>query len=240
MLQTSLRRGFAGAVATVVMTLEQPLDKRLFDSKYDDVEILGKLVTRGDDWQRIGFALHVQNGAILGAAYARLKPSLRGPAVFRGLLAGLIEHVATWPMTVLVDGYHAARKELPKLAANRRAFGQATIATQCSGSSSGSSKTCSTTAAHRSRCSSVSSSLSCACRARYPRIHGSRRCARGSKRRVAPHAPRGDRSGLAPTPGRAGGRRALRARAQGRSATKRHTQPGVPPFGLRPRSGVLS
>jgi hypothetical protein len=41
MLQTSLRGGVAGAVATVVMTLEQPLDKRLFDSKYDDVGILG-------------------------------------------------------------------------------------------------------------------------------------------------------------------------------------------------------
>jgi NADH:ubiquinone reductase (H+-translocating) len=47
--------------------------------------------------------------------------------LFRGLLTGLIEHVATWPMTVLVDRYHPARKELPKLAANRRAFGQATI-----------------------------------------------------------------------------------------------------------------
>src|SRR5438876_11969853 len=81
MPQTSLRGGVAGAVATVVMTLEQPLDKRLFDSKYDDVEILGKLVTRGDDWQHVGFALHVQNGAILGAAYPRLKPFLPGPAV---------------------------------------------------------------------------------------------------------------------------------------------------------------
>jgi hypothetical protein len=127
MLQTSLRAGVAGAVATVVMTLEQPLDKRLFDSEYDDVEILGKLVTRGDAWRPIGFALHVQNGGILGAVYARLKPSLPGSAVLRGLLAGLIEHVATWPMTVLVDRYHPARKELPKLAANRRAFGQATI-----------------------------------------------------------------------------------------------------------------
>ena len=127
MLQTSLRGGVAGAVATVVMTLEQSLDKRLFDSKYDDIEILGKLVTRGDDWRTIGLALHVQNGAILGAAYARLKPSLPGSAVRRGLLAGLVEHVATWPLTVLIDRYHPARKELPKLAANRRAFGQATI-----------------------------------------------------------------------------------------------------------------
>jgi hypothetical protein len=69
MLQTSLRGGIAGAVATVVMTLEQPLDQRLFDSKYDDVEILGKLVTRGNYWRPIGFALHVHNGAFLGAAY---------------------------------------------------------------------------------------------------------------------------------------------------------------------------
>src|SRR3954464_5153056 len=127
MAQTSLRGAVAGAVATVVMTLEQPLDKRLFNSKYDDVEILGKLVTRGDHWRPIGFVLHVQNGAMLGAAYARLKPSLPGPAVLRGLLVGLIEHVATWPMTVLVDTYHPARKELPKLAANPRAFAQATI-----------------------------------------------------------------------------------------------------------------
>jgi hypothetical protein len=128
MLQTAVRGGIAGAVATAVMTLEQPIDKRLFDSKYDDVEILGKLVTRGDDWQPIGVALHVQNGAIFGAAYAtRLKPSLPGPAVLRGLLVGLIEHVATWPMVALVDRFHPARKELPKLVANRRAFGQATI-----------------------------------------------------------------------------------------------------------------
>ena len=109
------------------MTLEQPLDKRLFHSRYDDVEILGKLVTRGDHWRLIGFTMHVCNGAMLGAAYARLKPSLPGPAIVRGLLAALIEHVAAWPLTVVFDRYHPARDELPKLAANPRAFGQATV-----------------------------------------------------------------------------------------------------------------
>ena len=127
MVQTSVRGAVAGAVAAVVMTLEQPVDKRLFDSEYDDVEILGKLVTRGDHWRPIGFVLHVQNGAIFGVAYARLKPSLPGPPVLSGLLVGLVEHVAAWPLTVVFDRYHPARKELPKLAANRRAFGQATI-----------------------------------------------------------------------------------------------------------------
>src|SRR2546429_8671565 len=111
MVQTSLGGGVAGAVATVVMTLEQSLDQRLFDSEYDDVEILGKLVTRGDDWRPIGFALHVQNGAILGAAYARLKPSLPGSAVLRGLLAGLIEHRPTSPMVALVDRLHPSPQE---------------------------------------------------------------------------------------------------------------------------------
>ena len=127
MLQTSLRGGVAGAVATVVMTLEESLDKRLLRFGYDDIAILGKLVTRGEHWRPIGLVLHVQNGAFLGAAYARLKPSLPGPAVCRGLLAALIEHVAAWPLTVVFDRYHPARDELPKLATSARAFGQATV-----------------------------------------------------------------------------------------------------------------
>jgi hypothetical protein len=134
MLRSSLRGAVAGAVATVVMTLEQPLDKRLFDSKYDDLEILGKLVTRGDAWQPIGFALHVQNGAIFGAAYARRKPSLPGPVIARGLLVGLIEHVAAWPLTVVFDPCHPARGQLPKLAANPPELSaKRRSATQCSG-----------------------------------------------------------------------------------------------------------
>ena len=97
MLQTSMRGGVAGAVATVVMTLSSPRQTPL-RLQYDDVEILGKLVTRARRLATHRRARHVQNGAILGAAYARLKPSLPGPAVLRGLLAGLIEHVATWPL----------------------------------------------------------------------------------------------------------------------------------------------
>src|SRR3954447_23002726 len=110
MPQTSLRAGIAGAVAAAVMTLEQPLDKRLFDSEYDDVEILGKLVTRGDHWRPIGLVLHVQNGAILGAVYALHRPSAPRSALLRGLLLALIEHVAAWPLTVLFDRHHPARK----------------------------------------------------------------------------------------------------------------------------------
>jgi uncharacterized protein DUF6789 len=123
----SVRGAVAGAVATVAMTLEGALDMRLFNSQYDDIAILGKAVTSGDHWQPIGVALHVQNGAVLGVAYTRVKPSLPGPPVLRGLLAGLVEHLATWPMVALVDRYHPARNEMPELVGNGRAFAQATI-----------------------------------------------------------------------------------------------------------------
>ncbi len=78
-VQRSLRGALAGAVAAAVMALEQPLDKRLLDSDYDDLELMGKLVTRGEDWQAIGFALHIQNGMIFGAVYAQLKPEAHSP-----------------------------------------------------------------------------------------------------------------------------------------------------------------
>jgi hypothetical protein len=127
MRPASLRGGVAGALATVVMTLEEQLDQRLLDCSYDDIAILGKLVTRDGHWRPIGVAWHTQNGAILGIAYARIKRFLPGPPVLRGLLLGLVEHVATWPLVALVDRYHPARGEMPKLLGNRRAFAQATI-----------------------------------------------------------------------------------------------------------------
>ena len=65
---------------------QQPLDKRLFGSDYDDVELLGKLVTRGPGWPAAGLAIHMANGALFGAAYALAAPVLPGPPAARGRL----------------------------------------------------------------------------------------------------------------------------------------------------------
>ena len=105
--------------------LEQPLDKALFSSSYDDVEVLGKAVTRGDGWYATGFALHVQNGAVFGAVYANLAPVLPIPPALRGPFVALVQHAAFWPLGALSDRIHPARKELPALTGNRRAFAQA-------------------------------------------------------------------------------------------------------------------
>jgi hypothetical protein len=125
-LDRSLRGALAGGVAAGVWAAQQPLDKRVFDVDYDDVELLGKLVSRGPEWRPIGIALHVQNGALFGAAYALAKPFLPGPPVLRGLLAGMAENFATWPAIRLAERYHPARRDLPPLWGNPRALAQAT------------------------------------------------------------------------------------------------------------------
>jgi hypothetical protein len=120
------RGALAGAVAAGVWAAESPLDQRVFGVPYSDEALLGKAVTRGRAWHPIGVALHVLNGALFGAVYANVAPSLPLPAWARGPAAGLAEHAATWPLTVLVEERHPARDELPRLAGSGRAFAQAT------------------------------------------------------------------------------------------------------------------
>jgi hypothetical protein len=121
----TLRGAVCGAVGAAVWAIGQPLDKLLLSSQYDDVELLGKAITRGEGWYPLGFALHMQNGAVFGALYANIAPALPVPPLLRGPTAAMAEHLALWPLGAVVDRFHPARKQLPKLTGNRRAFAQA-------------------------------------------------------------------------------------------------------------------
>jgi hypothetical protein len=122
----TVRGALSGSVAAALWAFQQPLDKMAFGSRYDDVELLGRAVVRGEHWYAAGLALHIQNGAAFGAAYANLAPVLPVPPALRGPLMALTEHVVLWPLGALSDRFHPARKHLPKFAGNRRAFAQAT------------------------------------------------------------------------------------------------------------------
>ncbi len=125
-LRRSLNGALAGGVAAGLWAAQQPLDKRIGGSAYDDVELLGKLITRGPAWPVAGAALHVANGALFGAVYAQIRPFLPGPPVVRGLLAAQVEHVGLFPLGAVADRFHPARNELENLGGNGRAFAQAT------------------------------------------------------------------------------------------------------------------
>ena len=123
----TLRGALAGAAAAAVWAAQQPLDQRVFGSHYDDVELLGRFVTDGRAAYPVGLAMHVANGARVRRrctrtrrARCRSRPSLRGP------LAGLAEHLATWPGTAALSRVHPARRRAPELWGSGRAFAQAT------------------------------------------------------------------------------------------------------------------
>jgi hypothetical protein len=112
----TVRGALAGSVGAAVWLASQPLDRRLFGVDHDDAELLGRLAARGrPEAQAIGTALHLQNGALFGALYAQVAPSLPVHPVLRGPLTALLEHVATWPAIALVE---------PSLLRNPRAFAQ--------------------------------------------------------------------------------------------------------------------
>ena len=104
---------------------QQPADKRVFGVDYDDVELLGKVVVKGDNWQAPGIAMHLANGAAFGAAYALLRPFIPGPGAAKGVALATAEHLATWPALALVERHHPRASELPKLRGRRNAFLQA-------------------------------------------------------------------------------------------------------------------
>ena len=120
----TLRGALAGATAAAVWAAQQPLDKQLFGVDYDDVELLGRLARlRGPALRPGGLAIHLVNGALLGAAYANVAPSLPGPPALRGPAVGLAEHLGSWPLTAVIDQLDLG---LPRLWGNPRAFAQAT------------------------------------------------------------------------------------------------------------------
>ncbi|HWI09616.1 MAG TPA: hypothetical protein VNT54_19110 [Solirubrobacteraceae bacterium] len=122
----TVRGAFAGAVAAGVWLAQQPLDKPVFGVDYDDSELLGKAFTRGRAWPVVGAAVHLGNGALMGAVYSNVAARLPLPSWSRGPIVALAEHLATWPLTIAVDRVHPARDEMPRLSASGRAFAQAT------------------------------------------------------------------------------------------------------------------
>jgi hypothetical protein len=123
----TLRGAVAGALAAGVWAVQQPLDKRAFGIDYDDADLLGRLVARGRWILPAGTAIHLSNGALFGAVYANVAPRVPLPPWSRGPVAGLLEHLLTWPATTVVGRVTPGRGDrLPQLWGSRRAFAQAT------------------------------------------------------------------------------------------------------------------
>ena len=122
----TIRGAVAGALAAGIWGAQMPLDKPIFGTRFDDVELLGKAITRRSAWPLAGWALHLHNGALFGALYANLAPRIPLPSWARGPVAALGENFATWPLVAISDHLHPAREELPAAFSDPRALAQST------------------------------------------------------------------------------------------------------------------
>jgi hypothetical protein len=111
----------AGFTAAAAWAAAEPALRRLFGTSYSDVRALGAPLSQRH-WRAAGTALHLANGAAAGVAFRRLG--------FRGWKAGVLvfqaEHLATWPLTTLVDRFHPDRRSgaWPPLLRNGHVFAQ--------------------------------------------------------------------------------------------------------------------
>lgn len=106
-----LRAASAGAVATVIWGLQEPLDRRVFGCDYSDVEFLG----RGR--RSLGFLLHAANGALFGLAFDAVRRRVEVDQRRLALTMALAEHFASWSLIGVIDR---------QLVTSPRAFAQAT------------------------------------------------------------------------------------------------------------------
>jgi len=100
------RGAAAGFIGAAAWAAGEPVLQRLIRTRYSDVRLLGRAVTRGRAWPLAGLALHLANGAVFGAAFERA--GLRG--VRAGVLAAQIENAALWPALAVVDRVHPDRR----------------------------------------------------------------------------------------------------------------------------------
>jgi hypothetical protein len=124
-----LQAGLAGAVAAAVWGAAEPIDQRLFRFPYSDIAILGKFATRGPHWRAAGWVMHVVNGAVAGLVFWALYERIGGNAFWFAIGFAMVEHLVTYPLTLLTDRFHPARgaPELPPMSHSGRAFAQATF-----------------------------------------------------------------------------------------------------------------
>jgi hypothetical protein len=110
-----------------VWALQEPIDRRVVRHDYSDVALLGKLVTRGPNWWRVGFAVHVANGAVFGLVFDEARRRTGGDQRKLALAMATGEHLTLFSLGALVDRHHPARGE-PGLARmfSKRAFVLAT------------------------------------------------------------------------------------------------------------------
>jgi hypothetical protein len=97
----------AGSIAGVAFLLAMAVDLAIFRNRTNDLRLLSGMVPKGGRaWPVLGTAMHMFNGALLGAVYAHVEHRLPGPGWLKGTIFGLVENMVLWPIIMVLDRVH--------------------------------------------------------------------------------------------------------------------------------------
>jgi hypothetical protein len=101
----------AGLVAGAAFLVAMAIDLALFRNKSNDLRLLSGMVPGGSRlWPLLGTAMHMFNGAALGAVYAHVEDQFPGPGWLKGTVFGLVENMFLWPIITVLDRVHPDMK----------------------------------------------------------------------------------------------------------------------------------
>jgi hypothetical protein len=97
----------AGLIAGFAFLVAMALDIALTRYKSNDLRLLSGMVPGGGRvWPILGTAMHMFNGALLGAVYAHVEDRFSGPGWLKGTIFGLVENMVLWPIITVLDRIH--------------------------------------------------------------------------------------------------------------------------------------
>lgn len=97
----------AGLVAGIAFLIAMASDLALIRNKTNDLRLLSGMVPGGGRlWPLLGTAMHLFNGALLGAVYGHVEDRVPGPGWLKGTLFGLTENMILWPIITVLDRIH--------------------------------------------------------------------------------------------------------------------------------------
>ena len=107
------RAALAGVAAALAYLVEQELDRRMFNPRSNDLDLLGGMVTADARHRRaLGLVIHLLAGASFAVVFDRLVgPRLPGPYWVRGLTMAQLENAVLWPLVPVLDRVHPAVRQ---------------------------------------------------------------------------------------------------------------------------------
>jgi hypothetical protein len=121
-MRRDVHAALAGAAAAAAWIASEPITRRLTGGTHRELRLISGSLAGDRGGDRLGWAVHLANGAAFGVAFRRLG----GHGIRHGVIAAQTENALLWPVMAIVDRFHPDVRSgrWPKLFSDRGTIAQ--------------------------------------------------------------------------------------------------------------------